>query len=82
MVAPMVPAAVAVTHPSSGTPAAVVALAIIAALLVFATLVWGVARWRGVEPGWWQGLRRAFVEAGWHAEAAWADFADWLRFGR
>ncbi len=79
----MVFAAVVVrTHPSSGTPAAVVAIALIAALLVLAALLWGYARWRGVEPRWWQGLRHAFTEAGWHAEAAWADFADWLRFGR
>lgn len=80
----MVPAVVVVTHthPASGTPAAVIALAVIAVLLVLAAAVWGFARWRGSEPAWWQSLRHTFVEAGWHAEAAWADFADWLRFGR
>ena len=69
-------------HASSGTPTAAVAVAAIAVALVVVAALWGLARWQGVEPAWWQGLRRSFVEAGWHAEAAWADFADWLRVGR
>jgi len=79
-----VAATVTIAHPhsSSGTPTAAVALAVIAVLLVLAAGAWGFARWLGIEPGWWQTLRRTFAEAGWHAGAAWADFADWLRVGR
>jgi len=51
-------------------------------LLVVAALLWGLARWLGVEPAWWQNVRRTLAEASWHAEAAWADFADWIRVGR
>lgn len=70
------------THPSSGTPAAVIIVAVIALLLVLAALLWGIARWLGIEPAWWQNVRRTLAEASWHAEAAWADFADWIRVGR
>ncbi len=70
------------THPSSATPAAVIVVAIIALLLVVAALLWGLARWLGAEPAWWQNVRRTLAEASWHAEAAWADFADWIRVGR
>ncbi len=73
---------IAHTHPAGGTPAAVVALAAIAVLLVLLAALWGLARWLGLDPEWWRSLRRVFVEAGWHAEAAWADFADWIRVGR
>ncbi len=78
----MVAVVVVRTHPASGTPAGVLVLAAIAVLLVLMAIVWGCARWLGVEPEWWRNLRRVFVEAGWHAEAAWADFADWIRVGR
>jgi len=80
----MAPAVLVIAHkaPASHTPAAVLVLAAIAVLLVVIAALWGFARWLGVEPEWWQSLRRAFVEAGWHAEAAWTDFADWIRVGR
>jgi hypothetical protein len=79
------PAAVVIvhaTHPTNHTSAAVWVLAAIGVLLVLLAALWGIARWLGLEPEWWQSLRRVFVEAGWHAEAAWADFADWIRVGR
>ena len=69
-------------HASSTAPTAAIALAAIAVALVLIAALWAFARWQGAEPEWWQSLRRSFVEAGWHAEAAWADFADWLRVGR
>jgi hypothetical protein len=78
----MVTAVATAARAASDTPAGVIAVALLAAVLVFAALVYGLARWQGIEPAWWLGLRRAFVEAGWHAEAALADFADWLRVGR
>jgi len=68
--------------PPSHTPAAVLVLGAVAVLLVVIAALWGFARWLGVEPEWWRSLRRVFVEAGWHAEAAWTDFADWIRVGR
>jgi hypothetical protein len=70
------------TQPSSGTPAAVIVIAVIAFVFVLAALTWGIARWMGIEPGWWQNVKRTLAEASWHAEAAWADFADWIRVGR
>ena len=70
------------THPASHTSAAVIVVAIVAVLLVLLAVVWGAARWLGLEPEWWRSLRRVFVEASWHAGAAWEDFADWIRVGR
>ncbi len=82
LMSPIAVIVVARTHPSSGTPAGVIIVAVIALLLVVAALLWGIARWLGVEPAWWQNVRRTLAEASWHAEAAWADFADWIRVGR
>lgn len=79
----MDPAVVIVhTQSPSHTAVAPIVLAGIGVVLVLLAALWGVARWLGIEPEWWRSLRRTFVEAGWHAGAAWADFADWIRVGR
>jgi len=79
----MRPAVVVIhAHAQSHPSAAAIVLAAIGVLLVLLAGLWGFARWLGAEPEWWRSLRRVFVEAGWHAEAAWEDFADWIRVGR
>jgi hypothetical protein len=45
-------------------------------------LGFGVARWAGWEPAWADGLRHAAGEAGWRASSTWAEFTDFVRFGR
>jgi hypothetical protein len=54
----------------------------IAAVLVGAALVAAVARMRGWGPAWAAGVRHAFREAGYRSAGAWAEFSDWMRFGR
>jgi hypothetical protein len=66
----------------SGPPAPVVAIAALAAILALAALVWGYGRWRGFESRWMLGAGHALSEAGYRLEATWADFTDWVRFGR
>ena len=65
-----------------GAPAPIIALAVLGGLLAIAAGIYGVARWRGWDPPWVQYLSHAFSEAGFHAEATWAEFADWVRLGR
>lgn len=67
---------------SGGVPAAIIALAVLAGLLALALGVYGLARWRGWDPPWLRYLSHSFSEAGFHAEATWAEFADWVRLGR
>ena len=64
------------------TPAPLVLLAIIGALLLAAAAVWGSARWWAWEPAWLARFKHAGSEAGWRSSASWAEFRDWLRFGR
>lgn len=75
-------AAPATIASSSATPAVVIALAAIAAAVVLGSLLWGLARWRAWQPRWWEKLSHALAEAGYRAEATWAEFADWVRLGR
>lgn len=70
------------TRTGGGAPAAVIALALVAAILALASGIYGLARWRGWNPPWLQYLSHAFAEAGFHAEATWAEFTDWVRLGR
>ena len=72
----------AATHHGGGTPVGVIIVAALAALLVLACVAWGAARWAGREPRWWSHARESLTEVGWHAQASWSDFADWLRLGR
>ncbi len=64
------------------TPAPLVLLAIIGALLLLAAAAWGSARWWAWEPAWVSRFKHAGAEAGWRSSASWAEFRDWLRFGR
>jgi hypothetical protein len=70
-----------ITRRSSGTPAALIVLAAIAAALALPALAYGLARWRGWEPGWMPGVRHTLAEASFRASNGWGEFADWLRFG-
>jgi hypothetical protein len=51
------------------------------ALAIFASALFG-ARALGLEPRWSLGMRHAFAEAGYRTAGVWAEFADWVRFGR
>ena len=69
---------------SSGgdAPLPVLALAILAGLLALGGLLFGLVRWRAWEPVWAQRMRHATGEAGWRAASTWAEFTDFVRFGR
>lgn len=64
------------------TPAALIALGILAAILLLGGAAYGGARWWAWEPAWIQRLRHATAEAGWRASSTWAEFTDFVRFGR
>ncbi len=68
--------------PATDAPFPVLALAILAGLMALSGLGVGVARWIGWEPAWADGLRHAAGEAGWRASSTWAEFTDFVRFGR
>ena len=70
------------TDPATDAPFPVLALAILAGLFALSGLVVAAARWRGWEPAWADNLRHAAGEAGWRASSTWAEFTDFVRFGR
>lgn len=70
------------TDPATDAPFPVLALAILAGLFALAGLVVALARWRGWEPAWADEFRHAAGEAGWRASSTWAEFTDFVRFGR
>jgi hypothetical protein len=74
--------AATVTDPATDAPFPVLALAILAGLMALSGLGFGVARWVGWEPAWADGLRHAAGEAGWRASSTWAEFTDFVKFGR
>jgi hypothetical protein len=76
--------AVAARSTASGgdAPFPVLALAILAGLLALGGLLFGLVRWRAWEPAWAQRVRHATSEAGWRAASTWAEFTDFVRFGR
>jgi hypothetical protein len=76
--------AVAARSTASGgdAPFPVLALAILAGLLGLGGLLFGLVRWRAWEPDWAQRVRHATGEAGWRAASTWAEFTDFVRFGR
>lgn len=83
---PEIPTAVqAATRTAAGTsdaPFPLLALAILAGVLALTGLLWGAARWWAWEPAWAQRMRHASAEAGWRASSTWAEFTDYVRFGR
>jgi len=70
------------TDPATDAPFPVLALAILAGLFALSGLVIAAARWRGWEPAWADNFRHAAGEAGWRASSTWAEFTDFVRFGR
>lgn len=70
------------TDTSSSAPFPLLALAILAGLFALAGLLVGLARWFAWEPLWLQRARHATGEAGWRASSTWAEFTDFVRFGR
>lgn len=67
---------------SSDAPFPLLALALFAGVLALTGLLWGAARWYAFEPRWLQRARHASAEAGWRASSTWAEFTDYVRFGR
>jgi hypothetical protein len=67
---------------ASAAPAPVIALAIVLALMALAALWWSLTSWRGLEPRWLLSARHAWMEASYRASGTWAEFTDWVRFGR
>ncbi|MGH2918339.1 MAG: hypothetical protein ACRDLS_07040 [Solirubrobacteraceae bacterium] len=63
-------------------PFPLLALAALMALMALGTIVWGVLRFTGWEPAWAPRARHAAAEAGWRASSTWAEFTDFVRFGR
>lgn len=70
------------SDPATDAPFPILALAILAGLFALSGLVVAVARWRGWEPEWAVNVRHAAGEAGWRASSTWAEFTDFVRFGR
>ena len=70
------------TDPQTDAPFPVLALAILCGLFALAGLVVALVRWRAWEPAWADNLRHAAGEAGWRASSTWAEFTDFVRFGR
>lgn len=67
---------------STVPPFPVIALAMLGALLVLGGLLVAAVRWTGWEPAWAERARHAAGEAGWRASSTWAEFTDFVRFGR
>jgi hypothetical protein len=70
------------TDPASDAPFPVLALAILLGILALGGLLIGTARWMAWEPSWAVRMRHAAGEAGWRASSTWAEFTDFVRFGR
>jgi hypothetical protein len=70
------------TDPGTDAPFPLLALAFLAGLFALAGLVVALVRWRAWEPAWADNFRHAAGEAGWRASSTWAEFTDFVRFGR
>jgi hypothetical protein len=70
------------TASGGDAPFPVLALAILAGLLAVGGMLFGLVRWRAWEPEWAHRVRHATGEAGWRAASTWAEFTDFVRFGR
>jgi hypothetical protein len=71
-----------VAHAGGGLSTGAIIIAVLAGLLALASLLWALARLRGVEPRWILEVRHAVAEAGFRASEALAELGDWLRLGR
>ena len=70
------------TDTATDAPFPVLALAVLAGLFALAGLIVALVRWRAWEPAWADNFRHAAGEAGWRASSTWAEFTDFVRFGR
>lgn len=70
------------TNPASDAPFPMLALAIMLGIIALGGLLIGTARWRAWQPAWADRVRHAAGEAGWRASSTWAEFTDFVRFGR
>jgi hypothetical protein len=70
------------TEPATDAPFPLIALAVLAGLMALGLAAFGLVRWRAWEPAWAERLRHAAGEAGWRASSTWAEFTDFVRFGR
>jgi hypothetical protein len=77
-----IPVAARHTDTGGSAPFPIIALAILAGLLALGGLLFGLVRWRAWEPQWAVRMRHATGEAGWRASSTWAEFTDFVRFGR
>jgi hypothetical protein len=77
-----IPAAARLTDSGGDAPFPVLALAILGGLLALTALILGLARWFAWDPAWAVRARHATAEAGWRASSTWAEFTDFVRFGR
>lgn len=66
----------------SDTPIPLILLALLGAMAVLAGTAVGAVRYWAFDPPWLGRMRHSVAEAGWRASAAWAEFTDWVRFGR
>jgi hypothetical protein len=72
----------ATTNSAAADDGPALALIVAGAFVLMLLVLWAAARWWAWEPRWLVRWRHATAEAGWRASAAWAEFTDWLRFGR
>jgi hypothetical protein len=70
------------TDPATDAPFPLLALAVLAGVLALGAALVGVVRWLAWEPAWAERFRHAAGEAGWRASSTWAEFTDFVRFGR
>jgi hypothetical protein len=82
IVSDAIPVAAQQTETGGAAPFPIIALAILAGLLALGGLLVGLVRWRAWEPAWAVRMRHATGEAGWRASSTWAEFTDFVRFGR
>jgi hypothetical protein len=67
---------------ADNTPAPLILLAVFGGLMLLGAVFYTAVRYWAFDPPWLQRARHSTSEAGWRASAAWAEFTDWLRFGR
>jgi hypothetical protein len=82
---PTLPDATLASSGESGddsTPVPLLLLAILGGLTLLLASTVGAVRYWAFDPPWMARTRHSVAEAGWRASAAWAEFTDWIRFGR
>ncbi|MEA2157418.1 MAG: hypothetical protein QOE11_3558 [Solirubrobacteraceae bacterium] len=77
-----IPQAAHITAAGGSAPFPILALAILAGLLALGGLLATLVHWFAWEPAWAHRARHATGEAGWRASSTWAEFTDFVRFGR